>query len=126
VVLFKFFRFPEELQLQRASKQLVCMQGYELPGRNLTWLLSSVKPMLSLPVSRMRRASVCLLGWVCYIVEHYIYFDHMCHFDVYSRGIYMSFFCMFFFPGTFTKNVVAAAPVIFCKQTLAESTTVCG
>lgn len=26
--------------------------------------------------------------------------------------------------GTFTKNIVAAAPVIFCKQILAESTTV--
>lgn len=30
-----------------------------------------------------------------------------------------------FFSGTFTKNVMAAAPVMYCKQVLAEAPTVC-
>ena len=51
-----------------------------------------------------------------------------CHHQVffYLHAISRKFILVFEYllAGTFTKNVVAAAPVVFCKQALAQSTTV--
>lgn len=104
--MFNFvFRFQEELLLLRDLKQQECMGGCVPKGKSLILHLSRAMSMPYLQV-----------------IYHLAFAD----FCAGQLWVWHALYEVKILSGSFTTNVVAAAPVLYCKRTLDISKTVRG